>query len=273
MTTITSLKAYLLTQLPPTQQRIYALIVVWLFTMMALPISYWIWGDSAIPPTITIAAITQAIAVFYIIQSEWGILRAVYTLVLVGFLTWFAEALGSKTGIPFGEYSYTQVLQPQIFGVPMLIPIAWFMLLPSAWALAYTIVRPTNTTVKTRVLIALVSALALTAWDLFLDPQMVNWNFWIWKYPSGYFGIPFINYAGWLLVSFIVTFTVNPPPIAVQPLIIVYACVWALQSMGLAFFWGQPGPAFFGAIGMGTMLLWAWMRHRSHPQKGSQWTY
>src|SRR5690606_41755819 len=27
----------------------------------------------------------------------------------------------------------------------------------------------------------LVSALALTVWDLFLDPQMVAWGFWIWE--------------------------------------------------------------------------------------------
>ncbi len=242
--------------------RAYTLIGVWLLTMILFPIAYWTIGESVIPVAITIAAIAQAIAVFYIVQTRWGITKTFRMLLIVGVLTWLAEAIGSKTGLPFGEYHYTDVLQPQIWGVPALIPLAWFMLLPSSWALAQVITGDVSGW-RGRVLVAGVSALALTAWDLFLDPQMVGWNFWVWANPEGgYFGIPFINYGGWLLVSFLVTWLINPASLPVIPLAVVYACVWFLQSVGLAVFWGQPAPALFGSLGMGAIMLWAVLRYR-----------
>ena len=44
-------------------------------------------------------------------------------------------------------------------------------------------------------------AVALTAWDLFLDPQMTAERYWRWERPGSYRGIPLSNYAGWLVTS------------------------------------------------------------------------
>lgn len=244
------------TQTPESRLE-YTLIGIWLIAMIALPISYWTIGNRAIVPAITVAAVLQALAALITLKHVWGTPRALWTLAIVAIVTWGAEALGSKTGFPFGTYHYTDVLQPQLFGVPLLIPIAWFMLLPSAWALAQAIVRTNN-----RVAIAIVSALAFTAWDLFLDPQMVTWNFWQWERVGEYYGIPIENYLGWLLVSGLVTYLINPRPLPLMPLAIIYGCVWWLQSMGLAFFWGQPAPAFWGFIAMLSVLVIAYLRQR-----------
>ena len=35
-----------------------------------------------------------------------------------------AEVLGVRTGFPFGEYAYTDALQPQVLGVPVVVPLA-----------------------------------------------------------------------------------------------------------------------------------------------------
>src|SRR5436190_1199972 len=41
---------------------------------------------------------------------------------------WIVEHIGETTGLPFGRYTYTDVLQPQLFGVvPLAIPCAWLM--------------------------------------------------------------------------------------------------------------------------------------------------
>jgi len=110
----------------------------------------------------------------------------------------------------------------------------------------------------------LVSALAFTAWDLFLDPQMVAWDLWRWADPGAinYFGIPFVNYAGWLLASAVITLIAGRIAplhrLPARPLLIIYAITWALETIGLAVFWGLPAPALVGSIGMGAMLLWAW---------------
>lgn len=235
----------------------YMLIGAWLLGMIALPISYWAIGDSAIAPAITFAAVLQALAALVIVAHAWGWAQAWRTFALVAVVTWGAEAVGSKTDFPFGAYHYTDTLQPQLFGVPMLIPIAWFMLLPSAWALAQAILLR-----WTRLSLAIVSALAFTAWDLFLDPQMVTWNFWQWERVGEYYGIPLENYAGWLLVSGLTTYLINPRPLPLPQLALIYACVWWLQSMGLAFFWGQPAPAFWGFTAMLSVLIVAYVRQR-----------
>ena len=182
-------------------------------------------------------------------------------LYAVAVLTWGAEFIGHNTGLPFGEYSYTSSLQPQIAGVPLLIPVAWFMLLPSSWVMAQLIVGERNSVFK-HIAFILVSALALTVWDLFLDPQMVAWGFWEWANPSGYFGIPYINYFGWFLVSALVTFVVRPPKLDTFPFALIYGIVWFLQMIGQGVIWQQIGPAIVGTIAMGSIMLVAYWRNK-----------
>lgn len=220
--------------------------------MISLPILKWAYGTDIIPAAVTAALLVQFTAVTFIMSNAWGWSRTVIAFLIVAFTTWGLEFLGSSTGFPFGDYDYTDALQPQVGHVPLLIPLAWFMMLPSAWAIAEIIVG------RNRVwAYVAVSAAAITAWDLFLDPQMVAWGFWEWSNPQGYFGIPWVNYAGWYLTGIIVTTLVRPFrfQMPIIPLLVVYGVVWFLQSFGQAIFWGQPGPAIVGAIGMGALLL------------------
>jgi uncharacterized membrane protein len=50
----------------------------------------------------------------------------------------------------------------------------------------------------------LVGAAALTAWDLFLDPQMVEEGYWTWPGGGPYRDIPLSNYAGWFATAAVV---------------------------------------------------------------------
>lgn len=229
--------------------------------MIALPIARWVAGDAIIPGWVTMAAILQAIAVAVAVQAAWGWRKTIITFAIVSGIGWAAEFMGHQTGIPFGSYHYTDALQPQIGGVPLLIPVAWFMLLPSAWVMAQLIVGRRDTLAKKAAFVG-ISALALTAWDLFLDPQMVGWGFWIWDQPGAYFGIPLVNYGGWLLVSALITVIVRPTELPTMPLAGVYGLVWFLQTVGLGVFWGQMGPALVGSVAMGGIMLLAYWRQR-----------
>lgn len=143
--------------------------------------------------------------------------------VLVGFLM---EYLGVKTGVIFGRYHYTDVLNPKLLGtVPAVIPLAWFMVLyPShqmanllltgrsvggpkgAWATAFA---------------ALLTALILTAWDLVMDPVMVlDVKAWVWHDGGGYFGIPFRNFLGWVVTGGIASglYRLVEPHLEMRPL-------------------------------------------------------
>lgn len=239
----------------------YSLLGLWLLLMIAMPWLQFFFGNDIIPIGVTVAAVLQASAVFYFVQAQWGLQRALLTFAIVAVLTWGAEFIGHNTGIPFGEYSYTSSLQPQIAGVPLLIPVAWFMLLPSSWVMAQLIIGKRDSVSK-HIAFVLVSALALTVWDLFLDPQMVAWGFWEWANPVGYFGIPYINYFGWFLVSALVTLIVRPAKLEPVPFVLIYGIVWFLQMIGQGVIWQQIGPAIVGTLAMGSIMVIAYWRSR-----------
>jgi putative membrane protein len=228
------------------------LVAAWLLTMIALPIVRWTLGDAALQQGIVFGVIVQVAVVLAVLVQAWGWLPTLRLAVTVIGLAWLAEFVGSQTGFPFGAYHYTPVLQPQLGGVPLLIPLAWLMMLPPAWAVAERI-----TAGRLRIAFIAISALAFTAWDLFLDPQMVAWDFWRWAQPGGYFGIPWTNYLGWLLVSGLMTALVRPKNLPIVPLTAIYILTWLLQTIGQLFFWGLPGPALVGFLGMGLFILLA----------------
>jgi putative membrane protein len=230
----------------------YALLAGWILSMVLLPIARWVYGDDAIPYGVALSTTLQAGTVLALLSGSWGTSRIVRMVLIVIVAAWAVEFVGSQTGFPFGVYNYTDRLQPQLGDVPLLIPFAWLMMLPPAWAVASLI---TGGARDWRFVVA--SALAFTAWDLFLDPQMVAWDFWRWADPVGYFGIPWSNYAGWLLASALLTLLARPGNLPVRPLLGIYAITWALETIGQLFFWELPGPAIVGFAAMGIMLALA----------------
>src|SRR5512141_2772262 len=149
-------------------------LLIWVLTMLSLPLLGWILGEGYLLRGMSVGVLMQSTAVLIILYNAWGFARTAKTLLVVSILSYLAELLGSSTGIPFGKYYYSNLLQPQIAGVPLLIPLAWFMMLPPAWAIAEIIAPRSNS--RFPIYHVLISALAFTAWDLFLDPQMVNWG-------------------------------------------------------------------------------------------------
>ena len=109
-----------------------------------------------------------------------------------------AEAVGQATGVPFGAYAYTGTLGPELFAVPVVVPLAWMMMAWPALVVGRTLGRSTPGVIA-------VGTVALAAWDVFLDPQMVAAGHWRWLDPGPSLplvpGVPLTNYGGWLLVS------------------------------------------------------------------------
>lgn len=247
--------------LPKAAPQAYQILMgLWLFSMIALPILRWNFGDGILPLGVSISVMLQVIAVLAILGQQWSAYRTVLIIVIVLPFSWLIELIGSSTGLPFGHYHYTAQLVPQIAQVPLLIPLAWLMMLPPAWAVAYTILRRFSGWT-----FCFLSALALTAWDLFLDPQMVAWGFWVWEAQTlplpDYFGIPLINFIGWvfsaMLLTWLVLRAVELDSLPTGPLLLIYMLTWLLETGGLAVLWGLIGPALCGFIGMGGLISWA----------------
>lgn len=236
------------------------LLMVWVVTMISLPIVRYLAGETGVRWGVVAGVVLQTATVLIILYHAWGAARTILTAVGVSVLAWMAEAVGASTGLLFGAYHYTDKLQPQLGHVPLLIPLAWLMMLPPAWAVAQQI---TGSTRGWR--FVAISAVALTAWDLFLDPQMVAWGLWVWENPGGYFGIPWHNYLGWLVVSAVMTLLLRPPKLPVLPLLLVYTVTWALETIGLMVFWGLPGPALVGFVVMGLLVVLVWSTKKEEP--------
>lgn len=231
--------------------------VGWLLVMLALPFAEWIGGVPARTAAIVLAVVLLSGTVLLLLVHAAGVRAALRAGVGIVLLAWVSEVLGAATDLPFGPYGYTDLLHPQVAGVPLLIPLAWLMGLPPAWAVAARIAGSTRGPA-----FIVLSACAMTAWDLFLDPQMVAWGLWRWDVDGAYFGIPLQNFAGWLLVSALITVVVRPARLPLRPLVVIYSVTWLLEAGGLPLFWGLVGPALVGTVVMGLFVLRAWRPER-----------
>lgn len=229
------------------------LSAVWVAALLVMPIAQWAAGQGGLVAWIILGVLLQASLVVLFLAQAVGFRRTVRTGLFIISVAWAAEALGSRTGIPFGAYHYTDKLQPQLLGVPLLVPLAWLMMLPPAWGAAQRITGRAS-----GLAFVVVSALAFTAWDLFLDPQMVRWGLWVWTQPGPYFGIPLVNFAGWLLVSGLITELARPPVLLDRPLLVIYTLTWLSETIGQVVFWQFYGPALCGFVGMGVFVVFAW---------------
>ncbi|MEO1058988.1 MAG: carotenoid biosynthesis protein, partial [Actinomycetota bacterium] len=99
--------------------------------------------------------------------DRWGWRRAGVAAAATTLATTVVERVGSTTGWPFGRYRYTGRLRPTIGGVPVIVPMAWFALGVPAREVASAVTQQPARRLA-------VGAAALTAWDAFLDPQMVG---------------------------------------------------------------------------------------------------
>ena len=180
---------------------------------------------------------------------------AVYVLVTAGFGL-VAEAVGTATGLPFGDYAYADTLGPALLGVPVVIPLAWAMF-------AYPCLVVGQRLARTALGAAAVGGLALASWDLFLDPQMVEAGHWAFADVTtslpGAPGIPVSNYLGWLLVAWVMLGllqllgrrrTVDDRVPAA-----LFLWTWVSSVLANAVFFGRPLVALTGGVVMGLVAV------------------
>src|SRR4051812_12976794 len=63
-------------------------------------------------------------------------LRAAVALVAVAVGAYGIEVLGVHSGVPFGDYRYGTALGPALWGVPIVIGLAWAWMAWPAWLVA-----------------------------------------------------------------------------------------------------------------------------------------
>jgi putative membrane protein len=204
--------------------------------------------------------------------ARFGSKFVVQLLAAVLPITLLIEIFGVTTGIPFGNYEYDLVrLGPTVFGVPILIPFAWLMMIyPVSLIVRELNLKPIPT--------VLAGALLMATWDLYLDPQMVNEGYWTWFISgSPTSQIPLSNFLGWFLSAGLVLLLVNrsipekswlsekPSTLVEQAPYLLIMWVWLGSFLAnivpVSPFLAQPHVAVQGLIGMGLIMI-PWLRQR-----------
>jgi len=181
--------------------------------------------------------------------ARWGRRRTAVATIAITSSTFAVERVGVRTGIPFGCYEYRPALQPQLSGVPVAVPLAWFSMAVPAREVAHAALGPKSTTARRIV----GGAFALTAWDLFLDPQMTREGYWSWRRRGRYRGVPVTNFLGWLATGLVVMAIVEfvlpagPPSGA---LVAQYGAVGVMEAAAFATFFDDRFVAIVGSVAM-----------------------
>ena len=129
--------------------------------------------------------------------------RAFLFLALVFVVSLLFESVGVLTGWVYGHYHYSENLGYRLFGlVPVLIPIAWFMMMYPSFVIAETLAPASWRGAKRLFAVAAAGGLVMTAWDIVMDPLMSRAGNWIWENGGAYHNIPLQNFWGWWLTTF-----------------------------------------------------------------------
>ncbi len=176
-----------------------------------------------------------------------------------------AEAVGWRTGVPFGNYRYNDTLGVKVLGVPVVVAMAWAMMGWLALLGGRRVVEQLGLAgSKSMVVVAVMGSLVLVTWDLFLDPQMVDAGHWRWLSTPGpsLHGIPVVNSVGWFIVGIVMVGALQfLVPVerrigrsdAVAWLLLGWT--WFSECFAHIVFFGRPWVGAIGGIAMSAVLL------------------
>ena len=198
---------------------------------------------------ISVLAIMGFTAPVVIGAVQWlGKKRGLALVAGLGLYALLFETVAIKTGVPYGRFSYGDLLGPHLFqAAPFTVLVAWTPLVlgvltlnqAKRWwqrVLAYTVY--------------------LVLIDVVLDPAAVKLGFWQWVQPGPYYGVPFINFCGWILsgaIAFLLVELylkylgrrkVGPPPRLLGYNLVGILCFWSLVNL----FASQFVPAAIGIV-------------------------
>jgi uncharacterized membrane protein len=124
------------------------------------------------------------------------------------------EYLGVSTGFPFGAYSYTGVLIPDLpGGVPLAIGFAWLLIIMASLYTARWVFSSVG--IVPRIFpLSIAGAILAVGLDMLLEPVASHVkDYWAWQANGPlYYGIPASNFLAWLVAATLMNLIVAALP-------------------------------------------------------------
>jgi putative membrane protein len=181
--------------------------------------------------------------------------RAGIALTVLLAYTYAIEYIGVETGLPYGEFSYGVSLGPMVDGtIPFALPLFFVPLVLNSYLLCYLLLgdRAGDAVVRIPAVAATVVAV-----DLVLDPAAVALGFWTFA-EGGYYGVPLINYGGWVVSAVVGTILIDIAFGQSALLERVESCEYMLDDMvSFVLLWGAINLFYLAWIPVAIAALFA----------------
>jgi putative membrane protein len=139
----------------------------------------------------------MALPCYFALYKWLGLKKSLFLIITLSVYAFAIETIAIITGFPYSSFQYTELIGYKIFGyTPYTVPFAYVPLFIGCFYLA------SLKSINMWKIIILSTLLVLVA-DLILDPAAVALNFWIYQSPGFFYGVPLMNFMGWILTGFL----------------------------------------------------------------------
>jgi putative membrane protein len=169
-------------------------VVYFSFRPEDLPFPFWIFQ-----------AISQATNVLIALPLLYGLYKWCdwsqdwWKIILIFSYPLLIESFAIATSWPYSAFVYGEVLgNIKIFGlVPWTVSLSW---VPIFFFSLVLVNKLKITQFWNKVILG---AVLMTTFDLILDPGATALGFWVWEIDGWYYGVPSMNFFGWMVTSII----------------------------------------------------------------------
>lgn len=138
--------------------------------------------------------------------ARYGLGGITSYFVIAVIVTNVTENCSIITGFPFGQYHHTEAMGPQLWHVPIIVGPIFAVAGYLSWVLAGILLRDVFSDKHNRgIARPLVAAFITTSWDFCVDAIGGTANRdWVWAEGGPWFGVPWLNFFGWMLTMWII---------------------------------------------------------------------
>jgi uncharacterized membrane protein len=177
-------------------------------------------GDSHLPEAVLLLTALGTLLVSASLQlAGQNVLLAASIIVVISLAT---EAMGTRFGIPFGPFLFSEAFSPKIFGiVPWGMPLLWVVFLLASRGVGRLILRPWRKSRTYGYRLLALTVLMVVLLDVAFEPYAGRVaHLWFWS-PSKarmfWYECPWTNFLGWAVTATIILAFATPALVNKRP--------------------------------------------------------